>query len=78
MIIKSSGHSDIIMCMFQVNGSMKCSWVQQVSCKLDGPPLIVNFPRKLVLVSVTLGCTVASDIMLNNLISLIGYCVVAV
>lgn len=67
VIIKNSGLSDIIICMFQVNGSMKCSWVQQVSCRLDGPPMIVNFLRKLVLVSVTLGRTVASAIMLNNL-----------
>jgi hypothetical protein len=29
--------------------------------------LIVNFPRKLVLVSATIRCTVASAIMLNNL-----------
>ena len=63
MIIKNSGHSDAVICMFQVNGSMKCSWVQQVSCKLDGPPLIVNFHRKLVLVSALLGCTVASAMM---------------
>ena len=55
------------MCMFQVSGSMKCSWVQQVSCKLDGPPLIVNFHRKLVLVSAILWGSGASAIMLNNL-----------
>lgn len=67
MTIKYSGDSDIVLCLLQVNGSMKCSWVQKVSCKLDGPPLIVNFPRKLVLVSATIRCTVASAIMLNNL-----------
>jgi hypothetical protein len=54
VVIKNSGQSDTIMLMFQVNGSTKCSWAQQVSCKLDGPPLIVNFHRKLVLVSAVL------------------------
>jgi hypothetical protein len=48
---KSPTYTDIFMFVFQVNGSMKSSWVLKVSCKLGGPPVFVNSHRKLVLVS---------------------------